>query len=120
MARIVRGLWISFVAVLFLASCGGGGGGGGSTTPPPVPSVTAVNGGLAGSGTVGSLFVIDGSGFGTLAAATGGYSVDFRDSATNAVVATAAVNYAAGDWTDAFIKGTVPNGLTSSTTYKMT
>ncbi len=117
MRRFTMGLLLALGAALTVLSCGGGGGGG---TPPPVPAVTAVNGGLAGSGTVGSLFVIDGSGFGALSAATGGYSVDFRDSATDAVVATAAVNYAAGDWSDVFIKGTVPNGLTASTTYKVT
>ncbi|HSB33018.1 MAG TPA: hypothetical protein VLG39_01030 [Nitrospirota bacterium] len=104
--------------VLVLASCGGGGGG--SSTPPPVPVITAMNGGLAGSGTAGSLFVIDGTGLGTLGAAAGGYSVDFKDATSGSVVASASVNYAAGDWTDAVIKGTVPNGLTTATTYKVT
>jgi len=108
-------VWCSAVAVL--ASCGGGGGGGGAA--PPVPSITAINGGFAGSGTAGSLFVVDGTGFGSPAVATAGYSVDFKDTASGAVVASAAVNYAAGDWNDAYIKGTVPNGLTTSTTYKL-
>ncbi|MDH4161249.1 MAG: hypothetical protein OEW15_00995 [Nitrospirota bacterium] len=44
------------------------------------------------SKSVVSLFVLDGSGFGTLGAAAGGYSVDFRDTLTNASVATATVN----------------------------
>ena len=35
------------------------------------------------------------------------------------VIASAPVNFAAGDWTDAFIKATVPNGLTTATTYKV-
>jgi hypothetical protein len=117
MLRSVLRTLIWCIAVAVLASCGGGGGGGGSA--PPVPSITAINGGLAGSGTAGSLFVVDGSGFGSLSAATGGYSVDFKDAASGAVVASAAVNYAAGDWNDAYIKGTVPNGLTTSTAYKI-
>ncbi len=118
MRRLISRLLICFSMAAVLISCGGGGGGG-STPPPPVPSVTAVNGGLAGSGTVGSLFVLDGSGFGTLGAPTAGYSVDFKDAVSGNVIASAPVNYAAGDWTDAFIKATVPNGLTTATTYKV-
>ncbi len=117
MSRFVLRLLICCVSAVVLVSCGGGGGGGGAA--PPVPSITAINGGLAGSGTAGSLFVVDGTGFGTIAGATGGYSVDFKDAVSGTVVASAAVNYAAGDWNDAFIKGTVPNGLTTSTTYKV-
>jgi hypothetical protein len=79
-----------------------------------------VNGGLAGSGPAGRLFVIDGSGFGTLTAATGGYFVDFKDAASGSVVASSTVDYAKGNWTDAFIKAIVPNGLNALTTYKVT
>ena len=118
MRRLVSRLLICFSMAAVLASCGGGGGGG--STPPPVPSVTAMNGGLAGSGAAGSLFVIDGAGFGTLGAAAGGYSVDFKDATSGSVVASATVNYAAGGWTDAVIIGTVPNGLNTLTTYKVT
>lgn len=117
MSRFVLRLLICCVSAVVLVSCGGGGGGGGAA--PPVPSITAINGGLAGSGTAGSLFVVDGTGFGTIGGATGGYSVDFKDAVSGTVVASAAVNYVAGDWNDAFIKGTVPNGLTTSTTYKI-
>ena len=117
MQRFVLGLLVSCSIVISLVSCGGGGGGG--SAPPPMPAVTAINGGLAGSGTAGSLFVLDGTGFGTIIAATAGYTVDFKDAVSGAVVASATINYAAGDWNDAFIKGTVPNGLTTSTTYKV-
>ena len=85
------------------------------------PVVTDVNGGLTGSGTVNSLFIVDGQHFGDLsAAAASGYSVDFRDAASNAVVASAAVNFANSDWQDIFIVGTVPGSLAASTTYKVT
>ncbi|MBI3812517.1 MAG: IPT/TIG domain-containing protein [Nitrospirae bacterium] len=85
------------------------------------PTVTDINGGLSGSGTVGSLFIIDGNNFGDLSAApASGYSVDFRDSGTSAVVATASVDFVAGNWANIFIEGTVPNTLTASTTYKVT
>lgn len=109
---------MSFLMVAVLVqSCAGGGG---DSPPPPVPVVTAINSGIAGSGTVNSLFVLEGSGFGTITAATAGYSVDFKDATTGAVVASATVNYAT-DWTDAFIKATVPTtGLTAGTTYKVT
>jgi hypothetical protein len=117
MRRLVSRLMICVSMALVLSSCGGGGGG--DSTPPPLPVITALNGGLAGSGTAGSLFVIDGTGFGTIGAATGGYSVDFKDATSGSVIASAAVNYAAGDWTDAVIKGAVPN-LTPGTTYKVT
>lgn len=118
MSRLVSRFMIFFSMVFVLASCGGGGGGGDST-PPPVPVITAMNGGLAGSGSAGSLFVIDGTGFGTLGAPAGGYSVDFKDVTSGSIVAPATVNYAAGGWTDAVIIGTVPN-LPPGTTYKVT
>ena len=99
---------------------------GGATTLPKsftmtAPTVTDVNGGLVGSGTTGSLFIIDGNHFGDLAAApASGYSVDFRDASSGAVVASAAVDFANSNWQDIFIVGTVPAALASSTTYKVT
>src|SRR5713226_5372170 len=93
----------------------------GSNPPPPaIPAITSINGGLSASGTTGSLFILGGTGFSNLAAATPGYSVDFRDATTSAVVASTAVSYATGAWKDLFITGTVPSGLTASTTYKVT
>lgn len=87
-----------------------------------VPVITALNGGITGSGAVGSLFVIDGSDFGDLSAASSSddYYVSFRDSSTNAVIANAPVNFAEGDWMNIFIVGTVPNVLAESTIYKVT
>jgi Galactose oxidase, central domain len=92
---------------------------GNSSPPPQSPTIVDINGGLSGSGTIGSLFVVDGTGFGQPAGANG-YSLDFRDSTTNAVVATATVNFAAGDWKDVFIAAAVPTTLSASTTYKVT
>lgn len=105
------------VAALTLQACGGGGGG--SSTPIPV--LTDINSAATASGPTGSSFVVDGSAFGTLSGTgtTGGYSVDFRDAMTNAVVATA--SYAGSGWTDVYIKAVVPSsGLTAGTTYKVT
>lgn len=99
---------------------------GGATTLAKVftmkaPALTDLNGGRVGSGTVGSLFIADGSGFGDLAAApASGYSVDFRDAGSGAVVATAAVDFANGNWQDIFIVATVPGSLAASTTYNVT
>ncbi|HEX8908660.1 MAG TPA: hypothetical protein VF805_05625, partial [Anaeromyxobacteraceae bacterium] len=85
------------------------------------PVVTDVNGGLAGSGTVNSLFIIDGDNFGDLAAApASSYTVDFHDATSNAVVASAQVDFAKGDWQNIFIVGTVPGALVASTKYKVT
>jgi hypothetical protein len=98
-------------------SCGGNGGGSGKK---PAPVIIAINGGLAGSGTIGSLFILDGTDFQTLSSTKDGYTVDFRDATTDDIVASATIDYGAGDWNDAYIKGTVPNGLTSSTTYHLT
>ncbi len=100
--------------------------GGGSVTFPnaftmKAPTVADINGGLSGSGTVNSLFIIDGQNFGDLSAApSGGYSVDFRNGATGSVIASASVNFASSDWQDIFIVGTVPASLSASTTYKVT
>ena len=89
--------------------------------PPPAPVIVDVNGGLSGSGTLGSVFILDGSGFGDLTAQTPGYSLDFRDATSNAVVATSTVNYTGGAWKSLFITASVPTtGLTASTTYKVT
>ncbi len=107
---------IGFCAVL--QACGGGGGGG---TPPPVPVITDINGAATASGTAGSSFIVDGSGFGTLSGSgtTAGYSVDFRDVTSNGIVAKA--TYAGTGWTAAYIKAVVPgSGLTVGTTYKVT
>jgi len=110
---MTRALGVLLVSALFLA-CG-------SNSPPPaMPAITDINGGLSASGTVGSLFVIDGTGFGDLAAATPGYSIDFRDATTSAVVASATVDYAVGAWKNLFITATVPSTLVASTTYKVT
>jgi len=99
--------------------------GGASTLPNAftmtAPAVSDVNGGLAGSGTAGSLFILDGNHFGDLAAApASGYSVDFRDANTSAVVASASVDFANSNWQDIFIVGTVPGTLATSTTYQVT
>ncbi len=100
--------------------------GGGATTLPgaftmAIPTVSDVNGGLVGSGTVGSLFIVDGNGFGDLSAApAAGFSLDFRDATTGSVVASAAVAFGSGDWQDIFIVGTVPNAVAASTTYQVT
>jgi hypothetical protein len=99
------------IAGALVAACG--------SNAPSRPSIVDVNGGLTGSGTVGSVFVVDGSGFGNLAAAAPGYSLDFRD-ATDAVVASAAVDYAAAGWQDVVIAGTVPAGLSTSISYTVT
>src|SRR5258708_18836998 len=85
------------------------------------PILTDINGGLAGSGTVGSLFIIDGNNFGDLSSLPSAvYSADFRDASTNNLLASAAVNFAIGDWQNILIVGNVPGTLASSTTYKVT
>ncbi|BDG01358.1 Kelch repeat-containing protein [Anaeromyxobacter oryzae] len=99
--------------------------GGGSTTLPhaftmAAPTLADVNGGLAGSGSQNSLFIVDGAAFGDLSAQAAGYSVDFRDAGSGAVVASAAVGYAAGDWTNIYVVGTVPASLSTGTTYQVT
>ncbi len=92
-----------------------------SSDDHPVPVIYDINGGAAGSGTSSSLFIIDGLGFGTPTSGTTGYSVEFRDATTDAIVATAAVNLSvSGNWTDVFIKATVPTQLLPGTTYKVT
>jgi hypothetical protein len=103
---------------LLLQACGGKNP---PPPPPPAPAIVDVNGGLSGSGTLGSVFILDGTGFGDLAAATAGYSLDFRDAASNAVVAsaTSSVNFAGGGWKSLFITASVPT-LTVGTTYKVT
>ena len=101
---------------LLLQACG-------SHNAPPAPAIVDVNGGLSGSGTLGSVFIVDGTGFGDLTAQASGYSLDFRDAASNAVVAssTSAINYAGLAWRSLFITATVPTtGLTAGITYKVT
>ena len=85
------------------------------------PTLSDLNGALSGSGTVNSVFIIDGNNFGDLSAAPiSGYSLDFRDPSTNSVVASASVTFTNNDWQNIFIVGTVPSSLTASTTYKVT
>lgn len=105
---------VFFLLLLLLQGCGSGGGG-----KMAEPVIADINGALVGSGAVGSLFVINGENFGDLSASSSGYSVDFRDLATDAVVASAQVDFQNGGWKDTFIKATVPN-LDVSTTYKVT
>ena len=93
----------------------------GKNSPPP--AIVDINGGLTGSGTAGSVFIVDGTALGDLTAQTSGYSLDFRDATSNAVVAsaTSSVNFAAGAWKSLFITATVPTtGLSAGTTYKVT
>lgn len=107
---------VSLIGIL--SACGGGGGGG---PPPPMPAITDINGAAVASGPANSAFIVDGSGFGTLSGSgtTAGYTVDFRDAASNAVVATA--TYQGSGWTSVYIKSIVPgSGLTAGTTYKVT
>jgi len=109
-------LALIFGALFLFQSCGGGSG-----TTTPVPVINDINGGMAGSGAAGSIFIVEGTGFGTPTSSSSGYSVSFRDATTNSIVATAAVDLAtSGNWTDVFIKATVPNQLTAGTTYKVT
>ncbi len=111
--------WLIGIALAGMLEACGGGGYGGSTTPAPV--ITDINSAMTASGSKGSAFIIDGSSFGTLSGSgtTSGYSVDFRDATTNAIVATA--SYAGTGWTNVFIKAVVPtSGLTAGTTYKVT
>jgi hypothetical protein len=105
---------LTFIALL--SACGGGGG-----TPLPVPAITDINSATTASDSKGSAFIVDGTGFGTLSGngTTSGYSVDFRDAASNAIVATA--SYAGSGWTNLDIKAVVPtSGLTAGTSYKVT
>jgi hypothetical protein len=114
----LRGLLpVLAIAAVLLQACGGGGGG--DSTPAPV--VTDINGAAIASGPSGSSFVVYGSDLGTLSGTgtTSGYSVDFRDAASNEVVATA--SYVGSGWTDLYIKAVVPSsGLTVGTTYNVT
>jgi hypothetical protein len=92
-----------------------------SSDDHPIPVINDINGGAAGSGTISSLFIIDGLGFGTPSSGATGYSVEFRDATTNAVIATAAVDLSVpGNWADVFIKAAVPGQLLPGTTYKVT
>jgi hypothetical protein len=112
----MKNVFLMWFAVLFMflsvSGCGDGGGAGAGTGAGtyPVPKITDINGGISGSGSVGSMFVIDGSGFGSLDAANAKYSVDFRDATTNAVVATASANILLRLERHLY-QGTVPNDL---------
>jgi len=108
-------LVLSLGALIFFQGCGGSG------SPQPVPVINDINGGMAGSGVVGTIFVVEGTGFGTPTTSPSGFSVGFRDATTNNIVANATIDFAtSGNWTDVFIKATVPNQLTAGTTYKVT
>ncbi len=109
--RIFLVLFVTLGALL--AACGGGGGG----SPPPVPVLTSINGAATASGSAGTTFIVYGTGFGTLAAASpvAGYTLDFLDQVTGSVVASA--SWLAGGWSDAYIKAVVPNTLTLGATY---
>jgi IPT/TIG domain-containing protein len=87
-----------------------------------LPTLTDINGGLSGSGSVNTLFIVDGNSFGDLTIApAGGYSVDFVDPATSTVTsATGSVAFGSGDWANIFIVATVPSTLTASKTYQLT
>ena len=117
----VAGLVALLAASSLLFQACSAGGGSDSTAPPPKPVINSINGGVSGSGTIGSLFILEGTNFGTPSATSSGYSVNFRDSVTNAIVANAAVDLAtSGNWTNLYIKATVPSGLTASTSYNVT
>src|SRR3989442_8135619 len=91
----------------------------GSNPPAPAaPVISDINGGLSASGTTGSLFIVAGTRFSKVAAATAGHSVDFRDATTDAGVAPTPGHYAGGGMNAVLItpKGSI--GLTASTPYK--
>ena len=56
MQRIALAAAGLFAFIFLAAGCG-------SHSPPPAPAIIDVNGGLNGSGTAGSLLVVDGTGF---------------------------------------------------------
>lgn len=117
MVWMVLGVWMA----VLLQACGGGGSSAtssGTSAPSPVPAINNINGSATASGSVGSTFIVYGSGFGTLATASpaAGYSVNFLN-ASGVVAATA--SWAAGGWNSTYIKATVPTGLTSGTTYNV-
>jgi hypothetical protein len=108
---------IAFSLTGFLWGCGGGHGG----VIALAPVITDIDSATTASGTAGSAFIVDGSNFGTLSGSgtTSGYSVDFRDAASNSIVATA--TYAGSGWSSVYIKALVPSsGLKVGTTYKVT
>jgi IPT/TIG domain len=99
---------------------GGGSGTAAKAFTMKAPTITSVNGGLVGSGTPNSAFIVVGTNYGDLdAAPASGYSVDFRDAA-GTVVATATVDFAVGDWKNVYVLGVVPGTLSTGTTYQLT
>jgi hypothetical protein len=99
--------------LVFFPGCTGSG-----SNSATLPLISDINGGVLARGTAGSIFVIDGTGFGTPSSGSSGYSVAFEDTLTASLVADAAVDLStSGNWTDVFIKATVPNQLTAGTTY---
>lgn len=121
-AKTLSGLFaLLAIGSLVFHGCSAGDGGSSSPAPPPTPVINSVNGGVSGSGTIGSLFILEGTGFGTPSSTSTGYSVNFRDPATNAIVANAPVDLStSGNWTNLYIKATVPTGLSAGTAYKVT
>lgn len=96
--------------------------GGGSTTLSHAftmakPTLTDINGGLAGSGSAGSPFIVDGDNYGDPSTVTSVYSVDFTDPVTSTVYSAAV---ASGDWTDTYVVAVVPNNLTTGNMYNVT
>lgn len=97
---------------IFVAGCSG------NINTPILPAVNGLNGALAARGVAGSVIAIDGSAFGTPASSAAGYSVAFEDAMTADLVAEAAVDLSTpGNWTDDFIKATVPSQLAVGKTY---
>jgi hypothetical protein len=88
------------------------------------PALADVNGGLAGSGTVNSLFIVDGASFGDPLALTttlpATFSVQFSDTTTVGTGNVHAASIPTGGWTDAYVLGNVPSALTQGQTYYVT
>src|SRR2546428_9074232 len=83
----------------------------GSNPPAPAaPVISDINGGLSASGTTGSLFIVAGTGFSKVAAATAGHSVDFPDAPTHAGGAPPPADYPGGGWDSVLLTPTVPLG----------
>lgn len=79
------------------------------------PVIADLNGGLVGSGATNSPFILDGANLGdpTVVGSAAGFTVEFCDTVGNSWPATVS----AGAWTNGFVVGTVPNGLTQGQRY---
>lgn len=82
------------------------------------PVVADVNGGLVGSGTPGSPFILDGSAFGdpAVVGTAVSFSVEFADTVGGSFPAAVT----AGAWSNGFVVGNAPNGLTAGQRYQVT